>query len=540
MIGVIASPQDEAVVLELFELFKTPFELARPDGQYEVLICCQPQLPPLKAKLVLWFGTAEGGGPLTRLARGQGRVAVGSDLLPLYGESVSFEGAAFAGLKEATSGNAAVVVYAAAPVPVLRIGYDLLGEIRILLTVGQPAEAAASPTLELHIALLRRLITAAGFPVVEIPAVPAGYRFMACLTHDVDHPILRKHRFDHTLAGFLYRSTLGSVWARCKGRAGWRQMMRNFAAAFSVPLVHLGIWPDWWRASLVAYGTLDHGKGSTFFVIPFKGRPGLPWNGKVYPKRASTYAPADIANELNELRAGGCEVGVHGLDAWCDQELGQRERGAMAALTNGSEIGVRMHWLFFDGNSPAVLEAAGYSYDSTVGFNQTVGFRAGTAQAFRPLNASRLLELPLLVMDTSMFYPSYLGLDVTAAQPLVRALLECTGRFGGAFTINWHDRSVAPERQWDGFYRWMLAELQERGAWFPTAGQAVNWFRQRRAVTFESARWEAGQVLLRLRGVAAGAGPALQLRVHAPLATPGAVPRHFDLPVGNGDLAIAV
>ena len=46
-----------------------------------------------------------------------------------------------------------------------------------------------------------------------------------------------------------------------------------------------------------------------------------------------------------------------------------------------------------------------------MGYNETVGYRAGTTQAYKPLEASRLLELPLHVMDTALFYPAYLGLS---------------------------------------------------------------------------------------------------------------------------------
>src|SRR5258708_27808186 len=74
-----------------------------------------------------------------------------------------------------------------------RIGYDLFGEVRTLLTVGQPPPNANIPALELHIAFLRNLITGCGIPLVEIPPVPDGYRFLACLTHDVDHPSIRLH-----------------------------------------------------------------------------------------------------------------------------------------------------------------------------------------------------------------------------------------------------------------------------------------------------------------------------------------------------------
>ena len=39
MIGVIADPAEHDVVREFFELFKTPWEFYRGDGQYDVLLC---------------------------------------------------------------------------------------------------------------------------------------------------------------------------------------------------------------------------------------------------------------------------------------------------------------------------------------------------------------------------------------------------------------------------------------------------------------------------------------------------------------------
>src|SRR5439155_14436236 len=80
---------------------------------------------------------------------------------------------------------------------VVRVGYDLFQEVRFLLTTGQPPAHAGIPALERHIALLRSWIVGCGIPLVEIPPVPEGYRFMVCLTHDLDHPSIRFHRFDH-------------------------------------------------------------------------------------------------------------------------------------------------------------------------------------------------------------------------------------------------------------------------------------------------------------------------------------------------------
>src|SRR5438876_5215843 len=100
--------------------------------------------------------------------------------------------------------------------------------------------------MEMHIALLRDLITGCSISLVEIPPVPAGYSFTVCLTHDVDHVGIRNHKCDHTMFGFLYRATIGSVINVCKGRRSLRQLAANWAAAISLPLVHLGLAKDFW------------------------------------------------------------------------------------------------------------------------------------------------------------------------------------------------------------------------------------------------------------------------------------------------------
>ncbi len=107
--------------------------------------------------------------------------------------------------------------------------------------------------------------------------------------------------------------------------------------------------------------------------------------------------------------AAGCEVGLHGIDAWLDSSKGREELEEIRSLTGNSEIGVRMHWLYYDQQSPVALEKAGAAYDSTIGYNETVGYRAGTTQVYKPLEANRLLELPLHVMDTALFYPDSSG-----------------------------------------------------------------------------------------------------------------------------------
>src|SRR5262245_39849989 len=174
-----------------------------------------------------------------------------------------------------------------------------------------------------------------------------------------------------------------------------------------------------------------------------------------------------------------------------------------------------MYCVFFDQRSPQRLDQSGFEYDSTFGYNETVGFRAGTLQAFKPITAQQLLELPLHVMDTALFYPSHLDLTPAAAKQMVLPIVDAAERHGGALTVNWHDRSIAPERLWDGFYLDFLGELKRRTPWFPTGTQAVSWFRRRRSASFDSVvRGNDGAVHVRASCKASGEVPGLTVRVH--------------------------
>ena len=165
-------------------------------------------------------------------------------------------------------------------------------------------------------------------------------------------------------------------------------------------------------------------------------------------RRAASYAPADIADDLNKLLCANCEIAVHGIDAWRDSAKGRNERERIRKITGIPVAGIRMHWLYFNPQSPLTLEKAGFSYDSTVGYNETIGYRAGTSQVFKHPDVDHLLELPLHIMDTALFYPSYMNLSDEQAGAAMLPLIENVTRFGGVLTINWHDRSLGPERLW--------------------------------------------------------------------------------------------
>jgi hypothetical protein len=512
MIGVATNPEHRAAASEFFELFKTAWEFYRSGEEYDAVICCGIIPSDVRASLVLVYAANE----LSFDQQHQLQVLQQDHLrelpsycgwrLPVY---TGF--ALIIGNGKRNDAIARKAKYSLATEikigrqSFIRIGYDLFAEVRHLLFHGQPAHFAHIPVIEIHITILRGLLVEHQIPFEEVPPVPAGYNFIVCLTHDVDHFAIGNHKCDHTMFGFLYRASIGSIFELLRGKKSLRQVARNWLAVLSLPLVYLRILPDFW-SNLERYLELDH--ASTFFIVPKKGEAGTTSSGARLARRAVRYNLSQLQTSVREILAHRGEIAVHGIDAWRGTAEARKEREQIQALTHSSEVGVRMHWLFFDSESAEKLDEAGFLYDSTVGYNETVGYRAGTTQAFRPFGTKRLLELPLHIMDTALFYPTHLNLSPKRAMMRVNDMVDDMRQFGGVLMVNWHDRSIAPERLWDDFYAELVGKFESAGAWFCTAAEATQWFRRRRVVTFgtttseaalASTRSEAGLPGLRIR-----------------------------------------
>ena len=549
MIGVLCSEHQQSVLAEFFQLFKTPWELFKTATSYDVVVVVGDAGELPQAKLVVHYHRGQAStdrpGLLRTIPTAEGVLIEGENCtFPIYRGVQSFD--SMAGTLLAISGRGEVVGLECViqGKRVIRVGYDLLDEVEHLLTSGQPAAYAQSPTLDIHIRLLRQWILKAGLSLVEIPPLPQGFNFVTCLTHDVDFIRITDHSIaDRSVLGFVARSLFPWHLRDAHSRLVWSRLLKNWKALLSLPAVYLGLARDTWF-DIDRFQEAERGIGSTYYFIPRKGHPGHA-NGRSQPSwRAARYDVTRYQSLIHELSQTGNEIGVHGLDAWQNASSGREERDVLQALSGQPTGGVRMHWLYFANSSPELLEEAEFLYDSTLGYNDTNGFRPGTAQVFRLPGTVRLLELPLNIMDTALFYSGRMGLTEAEAMQLCKVLVAAMKSYGGVLTINWHTRSLCPERNWDSFYYELLAMLKAETVWFATATEAVEWFRRRREIVFEQVEVGAQSMKVELRGVKPGTLPAFRLRVHYPIqgdfveASDAARAPHFvDIPFTSDTMA---
>jgi hypothetical protein len=526
MIAIVSPESEFAAVTEFFQLFKTASEHYIPGKDYELAIVTTKDVPSdLDAKVLVVYNSE-----ITSLD-GQLGIHVRppasswfefevagfpSSDLPIYGQTASFPGVRLSFLRRKGESETAAYEVIDSSRRLIRIGYDLFSEVSFLLSQGQPSENALIPTLDLHISILREILVRCGVPFAEVLPAPARCDFMVCLTHDVDFTGIREHTFDSTMFGFLYRSTLGSLKSALKGTTSWSKCWTNWRAALSLPFVQLGLMPDFWL-EFDRYCEIEKDLGSTFFFIPFRKYPGRRDAFSEKPasqRRAAKYDIVKLKQAIFELENNGSEVGLHGIDAWEDVESARRECNILSTLTGQDKIGVRMHWLYFGSKTPEVLEAAQLLYDSTFGYNDAVGFRAGTAQVFCIAPSKSLMELPLVVQDTALFYPDRMNLTEKDAMNYCDTIVEHLSKAGGVLTVNWHTRSLSPERLWGDFYKDFIFSLQKSRVWFGTARETVNWFNSRRKIEFDELQSPAGLLRMKLSISDRSENPSFTIRVY--------------------------
>jgi hypothetical protein len=123
----------------------------------------------------------------------------------------------------------------------------------------------------------------------------------------------------------------------------------------------------------------------------------------------------------------------------------RREVSALREVLGDRPLGGRQHYLRWCPETWIHWETSGLSYDSTLGFADRIGFRAGTCIPYRPwlfqLNRpADLLEIPLLAMDATLLVYMKLGEEESVRQ--VHDLIRRCRAVGGVFTLVWHNNHI--------------------------------------------------------------------------------------------------
>lgn len=181
-------------------------------------------------------------------------------------------------------------------------------------------------------------------------------------------------------------------------------------------------------------------------------QPAVYWRGNSRGRQKKNYDPyhPKVRAMIAWLQKYDIELGVHpGYGTFRSPEKLRREVMKIRELVGARPIGGRQDYLRWSPESWLDWENCGLAYDSTVGYADEIGFRAGTCVPYRPwlfkLNReAKLLEMPLIVMDCTLTW--YMKLT---PEKILSAVGECVERcraVGGVFTLLWHnDTMIDPQ-----------------------------------------------------------------------------------------------
>jgi hypothetical protein len=205
---------------------------------------------------------------------------------------------------------------------------------------------------------------------------------------------------------------------------------------------------------------------------------------------------------VETLLEHGGEVGLHGSYRSAeDSALLRDERDTLAEVmyvyTAIGVAGHRYHYLRADPHrNLRPLAELGFRYDTTLGFPDAAGFRAGIAHPFRPWDFEReepldLIEIPLAAMDATLAEARYLALSARAAWPRLERLLDWAAAHGGGFALLWHPDRFDPATSagWDRLYYHVLDEVRARGGVCLAAGSLADEVQARLAQLSSHSTW---------------------------------------------------
>jgi hypothetical protein len=169
------------------------------------------------------------------------------------------------------------------------------------------------------------------------------------------------------------------------------------------------------------------------------------------------YELSSIKNEIKHLEDMKFKIGIHtNFFSYDDENKVRAEKENIEKYTGRSVVSCRNHYLRFSvPDTWRVLRDAGILCDTTLGYSDRNGFRAGTTKAFIPYDAIEnklidIIEVPLTVMDGIVMEQKITQEDKWME---IKNIIDKVAEYKGSSSLLWHQRVIYDENYKDMYQR---------------------------------------------------------------------------------------
>ena len=194
---------------------------------------------------------------------------------------------------------------------------------------------------------------------------------------------------------------------------------------------------------------------------------------------------------FDEILKRNFEIGLHASYlAFKSADRFKYEKRKLEEILKMKVTGLRHHYWHMGRDQQRTLkyhESAGFEYDSSIAFNEHMGFRYNIALPYYPWNEEansklNVLQLPVFCMDGNLFYQP---IEVDIAFEKLKQFVHIIKQFGGIGVIDWHVRTSLPVNsefmKWGDCYVRLIEYLSnDSEIWVNSLGNISDWLRNRR------------------------------------------------------------
>ncbi len=271
-------------------------------------------------------------------------------------------------------------------------------------------------------------------------------------SHDVDYLVKTPL--------ILLKKTVFNVFNTLRGLARPGTLPANLKKTVSFPFTR----PSYWGFDCLEEIEKQFNRRSVFYVYAGAGTK-KSFKGRFIDPSYDVASNKGLQEKLRRLKSEGFEIGLHGsFRSALDGDSMKSEKDTLENVLNAEIKKTRQHWLNYRESITPYIHDRFFESDSTLGWNDRMGFRSGCASRYRPYDhigqkPFRFFETPQFLMDSNIFDYGSPRQEKSIAG--VCAIFDRVFTFENVcFSISWHTHSCNRDFPWHETYR----ELVRRAA----------------------------------------------------------------------------